>query len=53
VEASTKNKINQGLINVGGEVSDQLSENLKTQEPIVFINKNERVTVYFVKGVEL
>ena len=53
VEASTKNKIKQGLINVGGEVSDQLSENLKTQEPVVFINKNERVTVYFVKGVEL
>jgi hypothetical protein len=53
LENNASNRIKQGMINVGDETSDIFREKMRTQEPIVFISRGEKVAVYFKKGLRL
>lgn len=47
------NKVSQGLINTGGELTSIMKEEYKTTEPIVTLDKGSRVIVQFKKEFSL
>lgn len=53
IQNSAANKINQGLINVGGEATEMFKEKYKTEEPIVLVKRKTDVIVQFNERVEL
>lgn len=53
VQENVKNKLIQGGINVGDEATDIFREKMRTTEPIVFLKRGKRVSIFFEKGLSL
>lgn len=53
LEATAKNQIKQGLINVGDEASEIFKEEYQTKEPIVTMAPNTPVVIQFTKAFSL
>ena len=53
IENSASNKLRQGAINLAGEGTEIFKERMRTQEPIVFLERGSQVAVYFIEGVNL
>ena len=53
IENSVSNKYKQAAIGVADEATDMFRERANTEEATVFLERNQRVVVFFNKGVEL
>jgi hypothetical protein len=53
VEVSAKNQALQGLINTSNEVTELFKEQMKTNEPKVFIKSGKKVVLFFNQSINL